>query len=58
MKRGEYYALLLLVVTGMIGMAIATDLVALFVSFELMSLPTYVLAGLAARRRRARARRR
>lgn len=43
--RGEYYALLLMVVAGMIGMAVSTDLIALFISFELMSLPTYVLAG-------------
>jgi NADH-quinone oxidoreductase subunit N len=43
--RGEFYALLLLVVAGMIGMAISTDVIALFISFELMSLPTYVLAG-------------
>jgi len=43
--RGEFYGLLLLVITGMIGMAISTDIIALFVSFELMSLPTYVLAG-------------
>ena len=44
-KPGEFYALLLLVITGMIGMAISTDLIALLVSFELMSLPSYVLAG-------------
>ena len=43
--RGEFYGLLLLVITGMIGMVISTDVVAFFVSFELMSLPTYVLAG-------------
>ena len=30
----------------MIGMAISTDLIALLVSFELMSLPSYVLAGI------------
>ncbi|MFA4964925.1 MAG: NADH-quinone oxidoreductase subunit N [Thermoleophilia bacterium] len=43
--RGEFYGLLLLVVTGMIGMAISTDVIAFFVAFELMSLPTYILAG-------------
>jgi NADH-quinone oxidoreductase subunit N len=43
--RGEFYGLLLLVITGMIGMAISTDVIAFFVSFELMSLPTYILAG-------------
>jgi len=45
MKTGEFYALLLFVISGMIGMALANDLIALFVAFELMSLPTYVLAG-------------
>jgi NADH-quinone oxidoreductase subunit N len=43
--RGEFYGLLLLVVTGMIGMVMSTDIIAFFVSFELMSLPTYILAG-------------
>ena len=43
--RGEFYGLLLLIVIGMIGMAVSTDIIAFFVSFELMSLPTYVLAG-------------
>jgi len=43
--RGEFYVLLMLIVTGMIGMVISNDLIAFFVSFELMSLPTYVLAG-------------
>jgi NADH-quinone oxidoreductase subunit N len=42
---GEYYGLLLLIIAGMVGMAISIDLIALFVAFELMSLPTYVLAG-------------
>jgi NADH-quinone oxidoreductase subunit N len=44
-SRGEFYGLLLLIITGMIGMAVSTDVIAFFVSFELMSLPTYVLAG-------------
>jgi NADH-quinone oxidoreductase subunit N len=43
--RGEFYGLLLFVITGMIGMVLSTDIIAFFVSFELMSLPTYVLAG-------------
>jgi NADH-quinone oxidoreductase subunit N len=43
--RGEFYGLLLLVVTGMIGLVASTDIISFFVSFELMSLPTYVLAG-------------
>ena len=44
-RPGEFYGLLLLIIAGMIGMAISTDLIALLVSFELMSLPSYVLAG-------------
>ncbi len=43
--RGEFYTLLLLIIVGMIGMAQSADLLAFFISFELMSLPTYVLAG-------------
>jgi NADH-quinone oxidoreductase subunit N len=43
--RGEFYGLLLLVVTGMIGLVASTDIIFFFVSFELMSLPTYVLTG-------------
>jgi NADH-quinone oxidoreductase subunit N len=42
---GEFYGLLLLIIAGMIGMAVSIDVIALFVAFELMSLPTYVLAG-------------
>jgi NADH-quinone oxidoreductase subunit N len=44
-SRGEFYGLLLLVITGMIGMVQSNDVIAFFVSFELMSLPTYILAG-------------
>ena len=44
-KPGEFYALLLLIIAGLIGMAQSTDLISLLVSFELMSLPSYVLAG-------------
>jgi NADH-quinone oxidoreductase subunit N len=44
-SRGEFYGLLLLIITGMIGMVQSNDIIAFFVSFELMSLPTYVLAG-------------
>jgi NADH-quinone oxidoreductase subunit N len=51
--RGEFYGLLLLIMTGMIGMAVSTDIISFFVSFELMSLPTYVLAGYLWRDRRS-----
>jgi len=44
-KPGEFYALLLLIIAGLIGMAQSTDLISLLISFELMSLPSYVLAG-------------
>jgi NADH-quinone oxidoreductase subunit N len=50
-RPGEYYGLLLLVITGMTGMTVATDFIALFVSFELMSLPTYLMAGYLRRQR-------
>jgi len=40
-----YYSLILLSSIGMILIAYSTDLVMLFVAWELMSIPTYVLAG-------------
>lgn len=40
-----YYSLILLSTIGMILVAYSTDLVMLFVAWELMSIPTYVLAG-------------
>lgn len=43
--QDEYYALLLFATLGMMFVASANDLVALFVGFELASLSTYVLAG-------------
>ncbi len=51
--RGEFYGLLLLVITGMTGMVMSTDIIPFFVSFELMSLPTYILAGYLWREQRA-----
>ncbi|KCZ72534.1 F420H2 dehydrogenase subunit N [Candidatus Methanoperedens nitroreducens] len=44
-NQDEYYALLLLATVGMMVVASANDLVALFVGFELASMATYVLAG-------------
>ncbi|HUK78757.1 MAG TPA: NADH-quinone oxidoreductase subunit N, partial [Thermoleophilia bacterium] len=41
------------IIAGMIGMAISTDVIALLVSFELMSLPSYVLAGVLRAERRS-----
>jgi NADH-quinone oxidoreductase subunit N len=43
--RGEYYLLLLSSVLGMTIMASARDLVSIFVALELISIPTFVLAG-------------
>ena len=40
-----YYSLILLSSIGMVLVAYSTDLVMLFVAWELMSIPTYVLAG-------------
>ena len=40
-----YYSLILLSAIGMVLVAYSTDLVMLFVAWELMSIPTYILAG-------------
>ena len=49
-EHGEYYALLLFAVVGMMLMAAAADLVVLFIGLELMSISFYALAGFARRR--------
>jgi len=49
-EHGEYYALLLFSIVGMMLMAAAADLVIFFIGLELMSIPFYVLAGFARRR--------
>jgi len=46
-ERGEYYALLLFTVAGMMLMSLAGDLIVVFVAIELLSLPLYVLSGFA-----------
>lgn len=46
-ERGEYYALLLFSVGGMMLMTTAGDLIMVFVSLELFSIPLYVLTALA-----------
>jgi NADH-quinone oxidoreductase subunit N len=43
--RGEYYTLLLFSLTGMMLMAQAADLIIVFIAFELLSIPLYVLAA-------------
>jgi len=45
--RGEYYVLLLYSISGMMLMAIAADLIVVFLALELLSIPLYVLAGFA-----------
>jgi len=42
---GEFYALVLSSVTGMMFLAAASDLLMLFLALELMSIPVYALAG-------------
>ena len=48
--HGEYYALLLTVVLGMIVLAGATNLVTIFIGYELLSIPLYVLCATEMRR--------
>lgn len=43
--QGEYYVLLLSSVLGMVMMTSARDLVSVFVAFEFLSIPTYMLAA-------------
>jgi NADH-quinone oxidoreductase subunit N len=44
-RSGEYHLLLLASLLGMCVLASARDLVVLFLAFELMSIPLYILAG-------------
>jgi NADH-quinone oxidoreductase subunit N len=44
-QRGEYYALILFSVIGMMFMASSVDLLSLFVSLELMAISVYILVG-------------
>jgi NADH-quinone oxidoreductase subunit N len=48
--HGEYHALLLASVLGMVTLAGAQDLITLFVGFELLSIPLYVLCASELRR--------
>jgi NADH-quinone oxidoreductase subunit N len=43
--EGEYYALLLTSILGMLVLVAANDLVVLFIGFELLSIPLYVLCA-------------
>ena len=46
-ERGEYYALMLFSITGMMLMTQASDLIIVFLALELLSIPLYVLAAFA-----------
>ncbi len=46
-ERGEYYILLMFTISGMMLMAHANDLIMVFISLELLSIPLYILAGFA-----------
>jgi NADH-quinone oxidoreductase subunit N len=48
-RAGEYHLLILTSLLGMCALASARDLILLFVAFELMSIPLYVLSGFAKR---------
>jgi NADH-quinone oxidoreductase subunit N len=52
-RAGEYHLLVLASLLGMLVLASARDLILLFVAFELMSIPLYVLAGFFKRRAEA-----
>jgi NADH-quinone oxidoreductase subunit N len=49
-ERGEYYALTLFSIVGMMGLVSVTDLISLFVALEIMSVALYALAGMDRRR--------
>jgi NADH-quinone oxidoreductase subunit N len=50
MERGDYYALLLFSVVGMMGLVSSLELVSLFVALEIMSIALYGMAGMDRRR--------
>jgi len=50
-QQTEIFPLFLFAVAGMMLFPVATDLITLFVALEVFSLPLYLLAGLARRRR-------
>jgi NADH-quinone oxidoreductase subunit N len=52
-NHGEYYALVLLSLTGMMLMVASLDFLPVFLGLELMSIPIYVLAGFDRRKLRS-----
>jgi len=47
LDRAEFYVLLLFSLSGMLLITQATDLIIVFIALELLSIPLYILAGLA-----------
>ncbi len=47
LERGEYYSLLMFSMLGMMLMGMTADLIVVFLALELLSIPLYVLAGIA-----------
>ncbi len=47
LDRGEFYALLLFSITGMMLMSYANDLIVIFLALELLSIPLYILSAIA-----------
>lgn len=47
LARGEYYVLMLFSISGVMLMASASDLIVVFLSLELLSIPLYVLSAFA-----------
>jgi NADH-quinone oxidoreductase subunit N len=52
-NHGEFYALMLFSVVGMMCMAAGNDVVLIFIGLELMAISTYVLVGFLRRDRRS-----
>jgi len=50
LERGDYYALLLFSVVGMMGLVSSLELVSIFVALEIMSIALYGMAGMDRRR--------
>ncbi len=47
LDRPEYYMLMLFSLTGMMLMGMANDLILIFMALELLSIPLYIMAGMA-----------
>ncbi|UCE81503.1 MAG: NADH-quinone oxidoreductase subunit N [Methanobacteriota archaeon] len=52
-NQGEYYSLILLAVTGMTVVALATDLIVLFVGLEIAGIASFALSGFSKKERRS-----